>query len=320
MIWINRIFLIIFVVLFVFSACGKKAEDKSGYDYSSRQFESEDQVVEAYQKLKDTEKYDEGLALLNHGLELFPFSGKIGGQKFRLFRQQKRYKECLVWLRAIIAEMPEADRKDWIGAKIDMILPLIREELEQKNVEQAFAYFEEMADAGYRGFHQLRRNDKYELLRSDQRFSEIMKKIEGNTGIGFPAKDFTVTLTSGEVYTLSENKGKVVMVDFWSTTCPPCIEEIPNLRKIFLENREKGFEIISISLDDNKEKLDAFLNENAMPWKTVFSGKGWGDDIARLYQVTWIPSIWLVDKKGILRYFDHRGEDLKKAIETLLSE
>ena len=57
-----------------------------------------------------------------------------------------------------------------------------------------------------------------------------------------------------------------------------------------------------------------------MPWKTVFSVQGWGDDVAELYEISWIPSIWLVDKKGILRYFDVRGNDLKTAIYELVAE
>jgi peroxiredoxin len=320
MVWIKRIVIVMVVVSFVFSACGEKSEENTLSDFSSVTFESEDQVVEQYQQLKKAEKFEDGLALLNRGLEQFPVSGKIGAEKYRLLRKLKRYEACYLWIKDMVARVPEPDKKDWIGGVIDILLKWIPQELEKGNVEKAFLYFEEMADAGYRGFHQLRRNEKYKLLREHPEFDRVMKKIEKNTGIGQPAKDFTVTLTSGELFTLSEQKGKVVMVDFWSTTCPPCVEEMPNLRELYLSKREEGLDIISIGLDDDKEKLDAFLAENPIPWKTVFSGKGWGDDIAKLYGVTWIPSIWLVDKMGILRYFDHRGEDLKSAIEALLAE
>lgn len=320
MIWIKRMVIVVLMSFFVFSACGKKSEDNAMSDVSSVTFESEDQVVEQYELLKKAEKYEDGLALLNRGLEQFPVSGKIGAQKYRLLRKLKRYEECYLWIKDMVARVPEPDKKDWIGGIIDILLKWIPLELEKGNTRKAFLYFKEMADAGYRGFHQLRRNKKYRLLREHPGFEGVMKKIEENTGIGQMAKDFTVPLTTGELFTLSEQRGKVVIVDFWATSCPPCVEEMPKLRELYLSKREEGLDIISIGLDDNKEKLDTFLAENPMPWKTVFSGKGWGDDIAKLYRVTWIPSIWLVDKKGILRYFDHRGEDLKSAIEELLAE
>ena len=71
---------------------------------------------------------------------------------------------------------------------------------------------------------------------------------------------------------------------------------------------------------DVKAQIADFIKKEGLKWLISYSGKGWGDDTAKLYGVKSIPSTWLVDKKGILRYFGLRGEKLDKAIAALLAE
>lgn len=158
----------------------------------------------------------------------------------------------------------------------------------------------------------------YSPLRSDARFTRLVTKALENIGLGNIVPDFSVTLLSGQHVTLSSLRGKVVLIDFWATTCPPCVKEIPNLKTLYAELNQQGFEIIGISLDEDREKVDAFVIENDLQWKIACSGKSWLDDTVQLYQVNAQPSIWLVDQQGILRYFDLRGEALGKAVRTLL--
>lgn len=287
----------IFLTLFVFAACG-------------------DQV----KKLEDEGKIDEALALLDRELQQNPTSMKLLKKKYRILCGNKRYEECLQMINDTLPRLPVEARDEFLPYKQPVLMELAQVALKKKDNQAAIQRLEEMAHAGYRGFHQLRHSEIYQPVRSMPKFKDIMKKIEDNTGIGQPARDFTVTLTSGETFRLSEQKGKVVLVDFWSTHCPPCLEEIPNLKACYQAFKDKGFEIVSISLDYKKEELETFLAKQPMPWKTVFSGKGWGDDTALLYKVYWIPSLWLVDREGILRYFDVRGEDLKAAITLLANK
>ncbi|MFC2163568.1 peroxiredoxin family protein [Acidobacteriota bacterium] len=321
---LRRTILIALIVIFLLTGCGQKDLEKAGESVTDEAlpitFESEDQVVAQVSALKEAEKTEEALNLLSRAQKQFPNSFTILGEKFRILRAENRYKECLQMINENMSHFTEEKQKRLVYAKQLILLPIVQSELEVNNPDQAFIYLEEMANAGYRGFHQLKHSEVYEPLRQRKEFADVMKTIAQNTGIGSKPRDFTTTLTDGSPFTLSEQTGKVMMVDFWSTSCPPCVEELPNLRKIYAENKEKGFEIISISLDEDKEKLNAFLAENPMPWKTVFSGQGWGDDVAKLYEISWIPSIWLVDKTGTLRYFDVRGEDLKAAIDELVAE
>jgi peroxiredoxin len=160
----------------------------------------------------------------------------------------------------------------------------------------------------------------YGPLQGNPRFIRCVEKARDNIGLGKPIPDFTVTLLTGESLTLSDLRGKVVLVDFWSTNCAPCVKEIPAIKNVYTQYHPQGFEIIGISLDVDLEKLTAFVRENDMQWPIVCSGKSLLDETVQLYKVNAQPSLWLVDREGILRYFDVRGESLEEAVRGLLLE
>lgn len=127
-------------------------------------------------------------------------------------------------------------------------------------------------------------------------------------------------LLNGDDFTLFKQKGKVVLLDFWATWCDSCREEMPELIKIYGEFKTKGFEIIGISLDSSEVKLKEYIKQNNLEWKMSCSGQIWNDPTVVRYGVNSIPSLWLIDKKGFLRSFDLKGEELRKAIIELLTE
>ena len=136
--------------------------------------------------------------------------------------------------------------------------------------------------------------------------------------IGKPL-DLAFTATDGSKVSVADMRGKVVLVDFWATWCGPCVKEIPNVKKAYESLHPKGFEIVGISFDEDKDKLLGFIKSKEMPWPQFFDGKGWQNQFAGQFGIQATPAMWLVDKKGNLRDLNAR-EDLVGKVEKLLAE
>jgi len=144
----------------------------------------------------------------------------------------------------------------------------------------------------------------------------ILEKLR----IGMPAIDFETRGFDGKRIALRDFRGKVVLLDFWATWCAPCRREIPNVLGIYRDFHGKGFEIIGISLDQDKSKLKEYLKANGITWPQVFDGKGWDNSIGRMYGIMSIPTTYLLDREGRIRYKNVRGESLRKAVAELIGE
>jgi len=131
--------------------------------------------------------------------------------------------------------------------------------------------------------------------------------------------ELSFTAVDGRQVDLSKMRGQVVLLDFWATWCGPCIRELPNVLAAYKELHPKGFEIIGISLDDNKEQLEKMTKQKGMTWPQYFDGKGWENDLAKKYGITGIPAMWLIDKKGMVVSMNAR-EDLAGEVSKLLKK
>lgn len=132
--------------------------------------------------------------------------------------------------------------------------------------------------------------------------------------------DLKFAALDGREVDLAKLRGKVVLVDFWATWCGPCVMEMPRLVDIYQRYRERGFEIVGVSLDSNKDRLVAFAERAGMTWPQYFDGLGWDNAIGRRFGIRSIPTMWLVDKRGYLRYANARVVNLANTIEQLLAE
>jgi len=137
-------------------------------------------------------------------------------------------------------------------------------------------------------------------------------------GSKFP--DFDVKDTAGKPLSIASLKGKVVLVDFWATWCPPCRAEVPNVVKTYEKYHPKGFEIIGVSLDQDQTRLTNFTKQQKMTWQQYFDGKGWGNKLATKYGVQSIPATFLLDGEGKIIAKDLRGEDLDQAVSKALAK
>ena len=136
------------------------------------------------------------------------------------------------------------------------------------------------------------------------------------------ARPFALTAKdlSGRPLTLVQYKGKVVLMDFWATWCGPCVGEMPNVIASYKKYHASGFDVVGISLDQDKTALTSFVAKNKMPWRQVFDGKGWGSAVAKQYGVQSIPFGLLLNRDGTIAAVSVRGDDLPAAIKVALAK
>ena len=135
--------------------------------------------------------------------------------------------------------------------------------------------------------------------------------------IGKPAMDFQVIGLAGEELSLAQYRGQVVLLDFWATWCGPCKTEMPYVKKVYAKYRDQQFEIIGISLDRAKAPLESYIEKEEIAWPQFLDQAG---KIATMYNVSAIPSTFLIDGEGIIRKVNLRGNALEPAVAELVKE
>jgi len=125
---------------------------------------------------------------------------------------------------------------------------------------------------------------------------------------------------SGKPLALSTYKGKVLLIDFWDTDCPPCVFEMPSLLKAYARYHTNGFEIIGVSLDTDKAKLERFLADQKMAWPQLFDGQEFDGQLPIKFGVDAIPTTYLLDGAGNVIARDLRGDDLEKAVAQAMTK
>ncbi len=145
------------------------------------------------------------------------------------------------------------------------------------------------------------------------------QKVQASLAPGKEFPDFDVKDLDGKPLSVGALKGKVVLVDFWATWCGPCRAELPNVIEAYKKYHAQGFEIIGVSLDSDRAKLDTFLKQQeGMTWPQYFDGEGWSNLLAEKYGVQSIPFTVLIGPDGKVLGNDLRGALLAPAIANAL--
>ena len=138
--------------------------------------------------------------------------------------------------------------------------------------------------------------------------------VKGAQPFPFMARDL-----SGQPLSLAQYRGKVVLMDFWATWCGPCVGEMPNVIAAYKKYHSQGFDVVGISLDQDRGALTAFLKHNQMPWRQVYDGKYWESAVPRQYGIRSIPFALLIGRDGKIARVEARGPDLEPAIQQALA-
>jgi thiol-disulfide isomerase/thioredoxin len=118
---------------------------------------------------------------------------------------------------------------------------------------------------------------------------------------------------------LKQSLGKVTLIDFWASWCAPCREENPNVVALYNEFHSKGLNIISVSLDNDASKWKEAIAKDKLSWTQVSNLKEMKDPIALQYNVTQIPTTFLLDSNGKIVAIDLYGDQIKNKIKELLA-
>lgn len=140
-----------------------------------------------------------------------------------------------------------------------------------------------------------------------------------NMALGVKYQDIELMNPEGKKVKLSEYvpEGKYAMLEFWASWCGPCRGEIPHLRNVYKEYKDKGFEIISISIDQKKEDWKKAMKEEGMVWKQLNDPNGFEGPVAKKYNIMGVPTCIILDKEGRIFKTDMRGAALDAVLQEL---
>ena len=157
------------------------------------------------------------------------------------------------------------------------------------------------------------KDDKVRVEVEPQYFDPRLKV--GAQPLAFTAKDL-----DGNAISPTKYRGRVLLLDFWATWCEPCVDELPVIKAAYNKYHAQGFDIVGISLDDDKKQLTDVLREHEITWPQVFDGKGWESAMRKIYGVRGIPFTILIGRDGKIAALNLRGQSLEVAVKAALSK
>jgi peroxiredoxin len=144
--------------------------------------------------------------------------------------------------------------------------------------------------------------------------------LHADSVINTKAPDFSLKDVRGNDIALSSFKGKVVLLNFWATWCPPCKAEMPAMNKLYNEMKSRGFEVLAVTSDSSLSDVNDFLSRNKLDFRILFDEK---KSVTRLYKVFSMPTTFLIGRDGTIvekfyGEYDWTERDVRATIEKFL--
>lgn len=184
------------------------------------------------------------------------------------------------------------------------VLPLLRSEADAELVAQTLSTLE-------------KKNPNYAPLVTYKNNIAEAKKQKERLAEGKQAPLFQFPTPDGKKIGPKDFKGKYLLIDFWASWCGPCRNSIPHLKEVYEEYKDKGVEILSVSIDKDEKAWRKAMSEESMPWPQALA-PGAGKEIMKEYQFSGIPYIILVDKQGNIVEKRLHGEAINEALNKVL--
>jgi len=169
--------------------------------------------------------------------------------------------------------------------------------------------------------------ERFQSFSSGLRASALGQSVQGfiradeaRLGPGKVAPDFRAQTPEEKGVTLHEMRGQYVLLDFWASWCAPCRMENPFIVEDYQRYREKGFTVLSFSLDENKAAWQGAIKADGLEWQHASDLQGWHSEIVKTYMVTQVPRNFLIDPEGKIVAVDLRGDELRRELEKLFNK
>ncbi|MBC8869644.1 MAG: HEAT repeat domain-containing protein [Planctomycetes bacterium] len=159
------------------------------------------------------------------------------------------------------------------------------------------------------------RSKKESLARAAQTYATKARRL------GLIGKEMKIegTTLDGKAFDWASYRGKVVLIDFWTSWCPHCWPEIKNARKAYELYHDRGFDVVGINLDEDTNKMHAYLAKEKIPWTILHTkGAGWKHPVAVDYGIRSVPTMFLVDRDGKVVTDNARGKKLHEFLNDLI--